>query len=190
MPIYRPQSPAPQSADPWAEQAKRFMSSPSFADAYMARLANPTPPPMAGQMNNMSPIPNGWTDRDWLAGALQAEGAGYDDKRYIANVIGNRLASGRWGNTLKDVILAPGQFSAFNSVTGYAGGEQGSDHWRNPTPEAYQIADALIGGQLPDATGGAMNYYRVIPGVSGVPAWGGSGFRRLPGSPHYWGTAY
>ena len=207
MPIYRPPAAEDQAL---AKQAREFMKSPSHARSYMDGLQNQFTDPFGGLggwggLNGggwgaetsdalgpgspMGAIPGGMGDRDWLAGALTAEGGSAQDKRYIASVIGNRLNSGQWGDSLKKVILAPGQFSAFNGVTGYAGGEQGTDHWRNPTQEAYQIADALIQGQIADQTGGALNYYTTWGGSAPVPKWGGSGFRRLPGSTHYFGTA-
>lgn len=47
--------------------------------------------------------------------AMEALGESYEGKLAVANVIVNRLLSGHWGNTIKDVIYAPGQFSGANS---------------------------------------------------------------------------
>lgn len=57
-------------------------------------------------------------DQDWLALCLCTESNHPEEWPYIAQVIENRLKSGRWGKTLRDVILAPMQFSAFNPFTG------------------------------------------------------------------------
>jgi spore germination cell wall hydrolase CwlJ-like protein len=194
MPVYTINSPQEQEL---AKKAKDFLSSPTNASNYMEGanslmgaldpMLTPALPAPAGGM--MDPIPGGMADRDWVAGALQAEGGSPQDMEYIAAVLGNRLNSGRWGNSLKNVVLAPGQISAFNKVTGYAGGKQGTDHWRNPSAQAYEIADRLINGQLQDQTGGAMNYYATWGDPNRVPSWGGQGFRQLPGSTHYFGTA-
>lgn len=46
---------------------------------------------------------------------LESGGESYEGQLAVANVIINRLQSGYWGNTLKDVIYAPYQFDAVNS---------------------------------------------------------------------------
>jgi hypothetical protein len=68
--------------------------------------------------------------------------------------------------------LKPGQFSPWNSVTGYAGGEQGQNMAAiRPTSEAYSVADRLLSGQYEDPTGGATHFYN--PDIS-TPSWGQS----------------
>lgn len=47
--------------------------------------------------------------------AMEALGESYEGKLAVANVIVNRLLSGYWGDTIEDVIYAPGQFSGANS---------------------------------------------------------------------------
>lgn len=47
--------------------------------------------------------------------AMEALGESYEGKLAVANVIVNRVLSGRWGNTIEDVIYAPNQFSGANS---------------------------------------------------------------------------
>jgi hypothetical protein len=82
----------------------------------------------------------------------------------------NRARAPGYGDGLRGVIMRPGQFSAWNSVTGYAGGEQGQDMARmTPSGDAYTAADTLIGGQYNDPTGGATHYYN--PSIS-QPNWG------------------
>lgn len=50
-----------------------------------------------------------------LAKLIHAEAAAdnYTDKCYVGAVVMNRLACGKWGNTLKSVISARGQYSSY-----------------------------------------------------------------------------
>lgn len=57
------------------------------------------------------------TDLDWLALCICTESNRPEEWPYIAQVIENRRRTGRWGSTLRSVILAPMQFSAFNWST-------------------------------------------------------------------------
>ena len=109
------------------------------------------------------------TDRILLARTLQAEAGnqGFDGMVAAGSVINNRMRQS--GKPLSDIILADGQFSAWNGVTGYAGGEQGQDMNFQPGPEAMEAADAILSGQIPDPTGGATHYY--ADGISD-PDWG------------------
>ena len=109
------------------------------------------------------------TDRELLAKTLQAEAGnqGLGGMMAVGSVIRNRMGQG--GN-LRDVILAPAQFSAWNKFTGAVGGEQGQDMAAiKPTEDAYAAADAILSGNAPDVTGGATHYYN--PSISD-PAWG------------------
>lgn len=111
-------------------------------------------------------------DRDILALTLDAEagGEGYDGMLAAGSVIANRAGAGGYGDSIKDVIMKPGQFSAWNSVTGYAGGEGGLDmSARSPSKDAYAAADAILSGNYQDPTGGATHYYN--PSVA-TPKWG------------------
>ena len=98
------------------------------------------------------------TQRDLLAKTLQAEAGnqGYNGMVAVGSVIMNRLGG---GSDLGKVILQPGHFSAWNSTTGYAGGEQGQDMGFTPSSKAYEVADALLAGEYEDPTGGATHYY-------------------------------
>ena len=110
-----------------------------------------------------------YSDRELLAKTIQAEAGnqGAQGMMAVGNVIMNRLKK---GETLSDVILAPGQFSPWNSVTGYAGGAQGVDMSKvRPSEEAYKKADLLLSGNYEDITGGATHFYN--PSISN-PAWG------------------
>lgn len=111
------------------------------------------------------------SNRDLLAKTLQAEAGnqGLGGMMAVGSVIMNRVGSGQ---NLRDIILAPGQFSAWNSVTGYAGGEQGQDMEAiQPSKDAYAAADAILSGNYADITGGATHYYN--PDIS-QPKWGAS----------------
>lgn len=111
------------------------------------------------------------TQRDLLAKTLQAEAGNqsYNGLVAVGSVIMNRLAG---GSDLGKVILQPGHFSAWNSVTGYAGGEQGQDMSFTPNARSYEVADALLSGNYEDPTGGATHYYN--PQLAD-PSWGASG---------------
>lgn len=111
-------------------------------------------------------------DRELLARALEAEAGNQDALGMLAagSVIMNRTMTPGYGGDLRGVILKPGQFSAFNSITGYAGGEQGQDIDNiRVSDTAYQVADALLSGNYQDPTGGATHFYN--PGISN-PSWG------------------
>lgn len=195
---------APQSASPLADMAKAFMQSPSYADQFLqdanlvlAPPSDPNVPAVSGAWNGPRPRPatnmggdlSQWSDRDLLAAAITAEASNEPDigKYGVGNVIMNRVNSPSYPGSIRDVVLQPGQISAFNGVTGYAGGEGANDLWRAPGPEEYSVADAIIAGMAPDYTNGALNYYNP---AHASPAWGGPGFHRLhPGSGHVFGTA-
>ena len=113
-------------------------------------------------------------DREVLARTLMAEAGNQGALGMLAagSVIMNRARTPRYGDGVKGVILKPGQFSPWNSVTGYAGGEQGQNMAAiRPTSEAYSVADRLLSGQYEDPTGGATHFYN--PDIS-TPSWGQS----------------
>ncbi len=121
-----------------------------------------------------------------LARTLQAEAGnqGYQGMVDVGSVIRNRDASGKYGKGIEGVIMKPGQFSAWNGVTGYANGEQGQNMDFQPNDEALAAADAILSGQYTDETKGATNYYN--PDIS-TPAWGDSSFVRR--GAHVFGNA-
>ena len=45
---------------------------------------------------------------------LECGGESYEGQLAVANVILNRLQSGRWGSTMSDVVYAPMQFTVVN----------------------------------------------------------------------------
>lgn len=127
-----------------------------------------------------------------LARTLQAEAGnqGYEGMLDVGAVIRNRLATRRWGDTISDVVMAPAQFSAWNGVTGAAGGAQGQNMDFQPSAEALRAADVIMAGDYEDRTGGATHYYADLSahGLSGVPSWSNSTFRQIDGD-HYFGRA-
>lgn len=111
-------------------------------------------------------------NRDLLAKTLMAEagGEGYLGMLAAGAVIANRVAAGNYGQGVDGVIMKPGQFSAWNSVTGYANGQGGLDMARiTPSADAYAAADAILSGDYQDPTGGATHYYNP---AAANPAWG------------------
>jgi len=127
-------------------------------------------------------------DRELLARTLQAEAGnqGFGGMLAAGSVIMNRANSSGYGNGVRGVILKPGQFSAWNSVTGYAGGEQGQDmQGMTPSADAYRAADQLIAGDYSDPTAGATHYFN--PDIS-QPSWAkGKQFHRI--GDHVFGRA-
>lgn len=112
------------------------------------------------------------TDRELLARTIMAEAGnqGPVGMMGVGSVIMNRLRNPAYGSDFTSVILAPGQFSAWNSVTGYADGAQGQDMSKIiPSRDAYMVADQILDGNYNDPTGGATHYYN--PRISN-PSWG------------------
>ncbi len=129
-------------------------------------------------------------DRELLAKTLMAEAGnqGVEGMLAAGSVIMNRAQGGGYGQGVEGVIMKPGAFSPWNSVTGFAGGQQGQNMAAiRPTMQAYQIADALLSGQYEDPTGGATHFYN--PDISN-PSWGtrgGGNWKRI--GAHVFGRA-
>ncbi len=111
-------------------------------------------------------------NRDLLARTLEAEAGNQGSGGMLAagSVIMNRLKNPAYGSELHSVILQPGQFSAWNSYTGYEGGLGGINMYKvTPSSTAFEVADQLLAGGYTDPTGGAMHYYN--PDLAN-PTWG------------------
>jgi len=93
------------------------------------------------------------SDLNTLASILQGEagGEGLRGLQAVADVIQNRASQNfsGYGSSLLDQALARNQFQGQST---------------KPSPEAKQVAAQLLGGQLPDVTGGALYYAN--PGAS------------------------
>lgn len=115
------------------------------------------------------------SDRELLARTLMAEAGNgsINDMLPVGNVIMNRA---RQGGTLQDVILAPAQFSPWNttkmpdgSMLYAAGKGQGRDMGGiKPSNNAYEVADLLLSGEAADVTEGATHFFN--PSIS-KPSW-------------------
>ena len=127
-------------------------------------------------------------DRELLARILMAEAGnqGPTGMTAVGNVVMNRANTGGYGGDIRGVIMKPGQFSPMNSVTGYAGGEQGQDiDSLRPSDTSYMVADALLSGNAGDLTGGATHFFN--PDISN-PSWAeGKDFTRI--GDHVFGSA-
>ena len=127
-------------------------------------------------------------DRELLARILTAEAGNQGPVGMLAagNVIMNRANTTGYGDGIRGVIMKPGQFSPMNSVTGYAGGEQGQNiDALTPSETAYMVADNLMSGSAEDITGGATHFYN--PDIS-QPSWAqGRDFIRI--GDHVFGRA-
>ena len=112
--------------------------------------------------------------RDILARTLEAEAGnqGPVGMMSVGAVIMNRLKNPAYASDLHSVILQPGQFSAWNKHTGYAGGAQGQDMANMvPSETAFMVADQLLDQNYNDPTGGATHFYN--PSLAN-PSWGKS----------------
>lgn len=131
------------------------------------------------------------SDREILARTIQAEAGkeSYEGKLAVGAVIDTRSKSDAYGGSIRGAILKPGQFSPWNSVTGFAGGEQGKDMERiKPSKDAYKAADAILSGNYVSPVGDATHFYN--PDIS-VPNWGkekaGGSWKKIGG--HIFGYA-
>jgi spore germination cell wall hydrolase CwlJ-like protein len=96
-------------------------------------------------------------DRDYMIRTIAFEASDESDegKAAVAHVILNRTKSGRWGDSIKDVVTDPWQFEPW--MTRREEMEKLSlddPRYRN----AARIADAVLSGQMPDPTAGATHF--------------------------------
>jgi len=108
------------------------------------------------------------SDLQLLAMALfgEARGVPRDTRQGIGNVIINRaLHPGRWGHSLKEVILKPWQFSCFNqNDANYRKLRnplqyESPDVWARCCEDAMAVMERLSQPSLPDSVQGANHYY-------------------------------
>jgi hypothetical protein len=113
-------------------------------------------------------------ERDYLIRtiAFEASGEPEEGKSAVAHVILNRTLSGRWGDSIKDVVTRPWQFEPWMTRRREIQKLSPSD----PRYEgAARIADAVLAGEMPDPTAGATHFLNPIivrqrRGGS-LPAW-------------------
>jgi len=113
-------------------------------------------------------------DRDYMIRTIAFEASDESDegKAAVAYVILNRVKSGGWGSTIKDVVTQPGQFEPWMTR------REEMEKLSLDDPryrDAAQIADAVLTGQTPDPTVGAT--YFLNPAVvrqrrgGSLPSW-------------------
>ena len=113
-------------------------------------------------------------DRDYMIRTIVFEAAyeSEEGKIAVAYVILNRIKSGGWGDSIKDVVTSPWQFEPWMT-------RREEMEKLSPDAPSYknaaQIADAVLAGQVPDPTAGAM--YFLNPTVvrerrgGSLPSW-------------------
>jgi spore germination cell wall hydrolase CwlJ-like protein len=105
-------------------------------------------------------VPLSQEDRDRVIRTIWGEAANEPaaGQEAVANVIRNRVLTGRWGNSATDVVLARSQFEPWNTAAGRERMQSLS-----PNSVAYQaigaIVDRVFSGQSPDNTHGATHFY-------------------------------
>lgn len=105
--------------------------------------------------------------------AMEASGEGAQGELAVAFVLLNRMKTGRWGSNLASVVLAPKQFSCWNSDDP---NRKRLATMKTDDPVLLAASAALnvaITGAKPDPTSGATHYYSVEMSVT--PGWAGSG---------------
>ena len=118
-------------------------------------------------------------DRDYLIRtiAFEASGEFEEGKAGVAHVVLTRARSGRWGNSVKEVVTHPWQFESW--MTKRAEMENlDVDDYRYRS--AAQIADAVLTGHMSDPTTGATHFLNPTlvqqrRGSSSLPLWAASG---------------
>jgi N-acetylmuramoyl-L-alanine amidase len=111
----------------------------------------------------------------------EAQPGSLDAMRDVGCVVRNRLATGRWGDSYKDVCLAPWQFSCWRIVGGPSNHERLMRHARilldpnkvRPIPvvESLWIAEGIMTGMLFDTTQNATHYFAPALLKGKTPSW-------------------
>jgi hypothetical protein len=117
-------------------------------------------------------------ERDYLIRTIAFEASGEPDagKAAVAHVILTRKRSGKWGDTIKEVVTHPGQFESWMTKRAEMESLDVEDYrYRS----AAQIADAVLAGQISDPTTGATHFLnptvvRQRRGTS-LPSWATGG---------------
>jgi conjugal transfer mating pair stabilization protein TraG len=96
-------------------------------------------------------------DRDYLIRTIAFEAGDEPDegKAAVAHVVLNRAKTGRWGDTIKEVVTRPWQFEPWMTRRKEIGRLSPNDPRYK---DAARIADAVLSGQIPDPTAGATHF--------------------------------
>lgn len=99
--------------------------------------------------------------RDYLIRTLVFEASGETEigKAAVAHVILNRARIGKWGGTVKDVVMRPWQFEPW--MTRRSEMESLAPHDARYR-DAARIADAVLLGEMPDPTAGATHFLNPV----------------------------
>ena len=113
-------------------------------------------------------------DRDYMIRTIAFEAADEPEegKAAVAHVILNRQRTGRWGPSIREVVMDPWQFEPWMTRRKEVEALSPSDpRYR----DAALIADAVLSGQMPDPTAGATHFLNpdVVRNRRGgtLPAW-------------------
>jgi len=121
------------------------------------------------------------SDTDWVALTLWAEARAepIEGQIGVANVIRNRVKSGRWGRTYESVCLAPKQFSCWIPEGGKANYdalqvlkrsvELGGDIKDRALRTCYWVASGCVDGSMPENVSGACHYHAIT--MASLPKW-------------------
>jgi len=131
----------------------------------------PSPPAIVQKAEIKSPAVMNLTNAYIVAATVWGEAAdqGEEGMQAVMNVIMNR-SKGEFTNAVK-VVLAPKQFSTWNSVTNpVARALEDANVWRQNKnfQKCFQIVDRASQGKLPDITGGALFYFNPD---KAAPSW-------------------
>ncbi len=117
-------------------------------------------------------------DRDYLIRtiAFEASGESEEGKAAVAHVILTRTRSGRWGDTIKEVVTHPWQFESWMMRRAEIESLDIEDaRYRS----AAQVADAVLAGRMSDPTTGATHFLNptIVQQKRGgsLPAWAAVG---------------
>jgi hypothetical protein len=98
-------------------------------------------------------------DRDYLIRTIAFEAGEEPDegKAAVAHVVLNRERSGRWGESIREVVTRPWQFEPWMTRRKQMVALSPNDpRYR----DAARIADAVLSGQIPDPTAGATHFLK------------------------------
>ena len=99
--------------------------------------------------------------RDYLIRTIAFEAGGESElgKAAVAHVVLNRVRSGKWGNSVEDVVTYPWQFEPWMT-------RRKELEKLHPFDLRFQkaadIADAVLAGELPDPTAGATHFLNPV----------------------------